>query len=471
MKHRVAIVTIAKHEHPYIREWIDAHVTLGVSKFYIFDNGSQRDQPLAQFLEGDDRCVVIPFKGQYMQMLAYSHFLANIMPSAPEDWFAFIDCDEFICPVTHATIPDFLDEHGHLGAIGLQWRMFSADGHVRPPESGGVVRNYTSSLPNRHIKTLAHRSKLGGPATGIHNVCNTCRDLDGHLIDGPFCSGDMTDTIRLNHYFTKSWIEFMGKIERGRADNNQTRTLADHIDDLCAFDAVRDTVLAEKLGLEPVAAPWDHMRDELAEVHAVTGVRIPEITFAYRDNPRQAVFAARAAETYHIVEGSVNDGQIAFLTEFVRTRRISSVLEIGFNGGLSAATFLGARQQLRMVSVDLGAWEYVARAKELVDARFPDRHVLHIGDSTQIVPTLPRDALVDLAFVDGGHEDPVPLADLENVLPLVRDGGWVIMDDYCPAYGSKGVIAAWDDVVRRGLVRQVGVFASGDRGWAVGVKM
>jgi hypothetical protein len=278
----VAIVAIAKNENAYIREWIDAHTKLGVSKFYIYDNGST--PPLADVLENPSStpmCHVIPFPGRNMQLLAYTHFITTVMPNAPEDWFAFIDCDEFVCPVKHATIPEFLDEYGRLGlgSIGLQWRMFGCNGHVCPPASGGVVANYTTSSPNTHVKTLAHRSRLTAPAVCIHNVSNTCRDLEGNLLDGPFYNGDMTDVIRLNHYFTKSWTEFSYKADRGRADDSRTRNLADHIDDLCGFDAVPDTVLADTLGIEVRAHPRD-LANELEAIRTLLGDHpaLPEIT-------------------------------------------------------------------------------------------------------------------------------------------------------------------------------------------------
>lgn len=467
-KPTVAIVTIAKDEHTYIREWIDAHTALGVSKFYIYDNGSS--PPLVDILDNSSTTPaihVIPFSGRNMQLLAYTHFITTVMPNAPEDWFAFIDCDEFMCPVKHASVPAFLEEYGHLGSIGLQWRMFGCNGHVTPPKTGGVIANYTTSETNRHIKTLAHRSRLTAPAVCIHNVSNTCRDLDGHLLNGPFYNGDMTDVIRINHYFTKSWSEFVTKAARGRAHDSTTRDLIDHIHDLCGFDAVPDTTLADTLGIE-VHTPNTSPKDDANELETIRAVlndhhALPNIHWAFRDNPRQALFAAKAAMTYHITEGSVANEQVAFLTEFVRSHRIANVLEIGFNGGLSASTFLGALASLRLVSVDIGHLPYVTQAADLIQRTFPGRHTLHIGDSTQVVPTLPRDELFDLAFVDGGHRDPVPRQDLENVLPLLRDGGWIIMDEYCPR-------VVWDDMVKAGRIHQVGVYTHGDRGWVVGYK-
>lgn len=40
-EHEIAIVAIAKNEGPYIREWIEYHRLLGVTKFYFYDNESE----------------------------------------------------------------------------------------------------------------------------------------------------------------------------------------------------------------------------------------------------------------------------------------------------------------------------------------------------------------------------------------------------------------------------------------------
>ncbi|MDE5835564.1 MAG: glycosyltransferase family 2 protein, partial [Paramuribaculum sp.] len=36
----LAVCAIAKNEGPYFKEWIDWHLSMGVEKFYIYDNGS-----------------------------------------------------------------------------------------------------------------------------------------------------------------------------------------------------------------------------------------------------------------------------------------------------------------------------------------------------------------------------------------------------------------------------------------------
>ncbi|MDE6460455.1 MAG: glycosyltransferase family 92 protein, partial [Paramuribaculum sp.] len=39
-KYYLAVCAIAKNEGSYFKEWIDWHLSVGVEKFYIYDNGS-----------------------------------------------------------------------------------------------------------------------------------------------------------------------------------------------------------------------------------------------------------------------------------------------------------------------------------------------------------------------------------------------------------------------------------------------
>jgi len=176
---------------------------------------------------------------------------------------------------------------------------------------------------------------------------------------------------------------------------------------------------------------------------------------------------------YAIIEGSVSREQRQFIIEFCRKSQIRRVLEIGFNGGLSASAFLSAHPDIHMVSFDIGEWPYVKDAKQLIDEMFPGRHTLIVGDSTVTVPQFKsNEQSFDLAFIDGGHQTPVPEKDIANCLPLLRDDGYLIMDDYCEQYGKYGVIRAYDQAVQQGLIRTVeGPFlGQGDRGWIVGQK-
>ena len=42
-KHRVALCLIFKNEAPFLKEWLDYHLALGVDHFYLYNNNSDDD--------------------------------------------------------------------------------------------------------------------------------------------------------------------------------------------------------------------------------------------------------------------------------------------------------------------------------------------------------------------------------------------------------------------------------------------
>jgi predicted O-methyltransferase YrrM len=108
-----------------------------------------------------------------------------------------------------------------------------------------------------------------------------------------------------------------------------------------------------------------------------------------------------------------------------------NVMEIGFNAGHSAEVFLQNNKELTLTSFDLGIHPYVKYAKEYIDATYPGRHKLLIGDSTITIPNYLQvcNNKFDIIFIDGGHEYKVAKADMENCFHLAHKDTIVILDD------------------------------------------
>ncbi len=108
------------------------------------------------------------------------------------------------------------------------------------------------------------------------------------------------------------------------------------------------------------------------------------------------------------------------------------VMEIGFNAGHSAETFLKNNTQLSLVSFDLGIHNYITASKNYIDHVYPDRHTLILGDSRETVPRFiseNKDVKFDVIFIDGGHEYEIAKADMENCFHLAHKDTVVILDD------------------------------------------
>lgn len=175
-------------------------------------------------------------------------------------------------------------------------------------------------------------------------------------------------------------------------------------------------------------------------------------------------------------EGSITAKQIDYLQKVLLDHPgIKHVVETGFNLGVSASAFLGVDADITVVSFDWLKHPDSLECKNIIDGFFPGRHTLIAGDSLNSLTAfsrLARPPYFDLAFVDGGHVWPVPYQDLVNLLALLKTGGGVVMDDYCPAYGNEGVTRAWDTCVASGKIMSLGdPFTDGNRGMVIGVKL
>jgi predicted O-methyltransferase YrrM len=172
-----------------------------------------------------------------------------------------------------------------------------------------------------------------------------------------------------------------------------------------------------------------------------------------------------------VIEGSISEKQILFFMEYlIINPNIKNILEIGFNLGSSATAFLSARNDINVISIDIGIHSYVKDAKKIIDTIFPNRHTLLIGDSKILmrkIEFLYPDFKPDLIFIDGDHVEPTPIIDLRNALYLADKETSIILDDCSVANGHAGVIQAYLDVIKYKEIdiKSSKIFADGATGW------
>ena len=151
------------------------------------------------------------------------------------------------------------------------------------------------------------------------------------------------------------------------------------------------------------------------------------------------------------VEGGSEIHQCKYFIDYLIAHpKIKNILEIGFNTGVSSAYFLSARDDIHVISVDIGIHKYVNDCKRLIDKQFPGRHSLIIGDSKKIIPEfvkLGADMKVDLIFIDGDHMEPTPLIDARNCLALADKETVLVMDDTNLINGWAGVLQAMCELI------------------------
>lgn len=225
----LGITAIVKNEAPYIKEWIEFHKLVGVEKFYIYDNESTDDliEVIQPYINANE-VVYKYFPGECAQNAAYQDSIEN--NSNKVRFMAFIDLDEFITPLKHITITEYIknieNKIGHkIDALGVNWLIHGFNGHFHKPD-GLVCENFSrcsfSTEGNKHIKSIVNPRSVviaHHPHYFIHRFGSKIVNIKGENIYGPF-SEPYFEEIVINHYITKSYEEYEKRMKKGKADGS-----------------------------------------------------------------------------------------------------------------------------------------------------------------------------------------------------------------------------------------------------------
>jgi hypothetical protein len=126
----LSIFAIVKNEAPYLSEWIEYHLIVGVNKFWLVDNDSE-DHPeefLAPYIS-EGLVNFTQWPGSTQQLAVYN----TLIPLLREQtfWVAIIDLDEFLVPIAGRSVPDILAKLQGLPGIALNEVVHGANGQLR----------------------------------------------------------------------------------------------------------------------------------------------------------------------------------------------------------------------------------------------------------------------------------------------------------------------------------------------------
>lgn len=223
---QLAIAAIFKDEGSYLKEWIEYHRLIGVTKFYLFDNEStDNSTKILEQYKRDGIVELRKIKGKGRQIDAYQRAIK--LAKNETKWLAVIDLDEFILPLEpNKTVLDILEEQKR-SALLVGWMIYGSNGYLHKP-NGLVVDNYRYHAPDNFIadyksiinprKVLEiknpHYFKMLGKTTDETGK----RIFQYPYINRPEAVPASKKKIRINHYYSKSWDEFQLKSLRGYAD-------------------------------------------------------------------------------------------------------------------------------------------------------------------------------------------------------------------------------------------------------------
>lgn len=226
-EYSIAIAAIIKNEGAYLKEWIEYHRIVGIEKFIIYDNGSEDNtkevlQPYIDIGLVDYTW----FPGYKMQYRVNNHAIKKWKNLVK--YIAIVDIDEFIVPVKYDTIMQVINDVECIMKskkklfIGLviKWVNYGFNGFYSKPD-GLITENYqkTDGISKCH-KTLFNPRMVIRYQThdGTYIFNNFGVDENGEEVTGFVDPAKATvNKIRINHYWTKSYEEYLRKYSKGGA--------------------------------------------------------------------------------------------------------------------------------------------------------------------------------------------------------------------------------------------------------------
>lgn len=213
----LSVVAIMKNEGPYLKEWLDFHILVGVTKFYLYDNESTDNTVdiLKPYIESGI-VEYIYFPGRAMQKPAYIDAITRFADETR--YMALIDLDEFLVPVKHNTLIAYLQTLPRFSQLIVSWVNYGSNGHKKQPK-GLVIENYTCHGKDHYgVKSIINPRMitfLGNPHYNF--VAGPTIDENGTHIGSVHQEHNPTtiNKIRCNHYQTKSYEEYLRRCGLG----------------------------------------------------------------------------------------------------------------------------------------------------------------------------------------------------------------------------------------------------------------
>lgn len=235
----VAICAVAKDEDPYLEEWANHHLSLGVSHIYLYDNNDVETEAVRK-IAGMANVTVIPLHGgnalKAIGNQAGLYTEAYRMFGGQYEWMGFLDLDEFVT-VDCGNIEAFLASsiYDGVSVVHLNWRYHGDNGLARydsrpvqtrfkEPSPIDVKYSDPDNMENRYVKSFV-RTGIPDMKMDIHSprfFGALCRNAAGRF---QYASRTLMDIehrfARVEHYGTRTIEEYIRRrIPNGKMSPN-----------------------------------------------------------------------------------------------------------------------------------------------------------------------------------------------------------------------------------------------------------
>ncbi len=229
---KISLVCIAKNEELYLKEWVEYHIKLGFDDIHIYQNNWRFNGKLNYdnvFLHeydgnsyGYNPPSSDPIWVKNIQARCYSDFAKKY--TDVYNWVAYFDVDEFLVLKKHNNVKEFITEYDEFNCLVINWAMFGDSGIKEfNINNTSVLERFVMRKNEPHFQFKSICKLKSSYKHEIHLPFEHNNGLE-YWVDPNFNNGKghinnhaNFEVAQLNHYFTKTFPEFINKIERGNA--------------------------------------------------------------------------------------------------------------------------------------------------------------------------------------------------------------------------------------------------------------
>ena len=213
----VSVVSVIRNENKYLEEWIRYHIEeMGIDHFYIYDNESKVS--ILKYLQKRnfsylDRLTILDFPTtEWVQQDSHNHFLEHFRNETK--WVISMDPDEYIVlKDNRLSLKNFLNENKKYAKIFCPWKFFNANGRVH--ESNGTDFERFQTATEYRKESSDAKAFTQTYFISEFRSHTACVDLNMPIATSKNHPEITKDAMQLNHYYTRSYDEWVEKIKRG----------------------------------------------------------------------------------------------------------------------------------------------------------------------------------------------------------------------------------------------------------------
>ncbi|MBV6642945.1 MAG: glycosyltransferase family 92 protein [Cyclobacteriaceae bacterium] len=229
-KYFLTFATNFKSENPYLKEWLDYHILVGVDHFYLYDQdgGNEAKEILRPYEEkgfvtrhpwtqydGTKYDRPTKFYQRNKNHLAFTHCAATYRKDF--QWVMKIDVDEFLYPLNDQTsLLNWINsvDVKKIKGCKIPRINFGSNGLEQTPKQG-VLKSYTK----RERSYSDHKDLANGDFLSDNRFAYSAHWWNYKVFKtGRFLSDTEDIGWRINHYYIKSREEYLSRqnVSKGR---------------------------------------------------------------------------------------------------------------------------------------------------------------------------------------------------------------------------------------------------------------